>query len=84
MPGKIIIMLLATMLLLNACNSNKNSENTQEVTSSDISTDTAVSIPFQEATNYFVKNTYEDSVFHSMKISSQEVFDSFWNGSFHG
>ena len=76
MTRKILIMLLATMLLLDACNSNKNSENTQEVALSDISTDTAVNIPFQEATNYFVKNTYEDSAFHSMMISSQEVFDS--------
>ncbi|MGN6438806.1 MAG: hypothetical protein ACTHMM_19840 [Agriterribacter sp.] len=68
---------MMAMLLFFACNSNK----TTETAGQDAATGTApapeeINVPFTEARNYFVKNTYGDDAPSTVKITSQADFDT--------
>lgn len=64
--------LLLAATLLGACHSTPESgQNTPPAASAA----TGASVPFTEARNYFVSNTYPDQALHSVTITSQAEFD---------
>lgn len=54
--------------MMNACNSSKNSTETENPKE--------VDMPFVTAKNYFVKNTFQDGSLSTLKLSNQADFDS--------
>lgn len=85
MSKKIWIYLFAFLLLLQACNSQNNSENIEPTPSSEDTLVVATEIPFTLAKNYFVKNTYGDAPLHALLFNTQADFDSiFGMASFMG
>jgi hypothetical protein len=59
-----------------SCNDNKQSPNHNNDTKTTQESKVENDIPFNEAKNYFVKNTYKDSVLHTNILKSQVDFDN--------
>ncbi|MGN6493181.1 MAG: hypothetical protein ACTHLE_14370 [Agriterribacter sp.] len=65
------------MLLFSACNSSETAETTRQGSAAETTLPAEESsVPFIEARNYFVKNTYGDEAPSTIKITSQAAFDS--------
>ena len=67
------VILIATIF---SCNHNKQSPKHNNDTKTTQESKVENDIPFNEAKNYFVKNTYKDSVLHTIILKSQVDFDN--------
>ena len=74
MTRTIIGIAVTAILLASSCSNNKKSEDNKESGSATVTTE-RTNIPFTEAKNYFVKNTYQDAELADPKITSQADFD---------
>lgn len=73
---KVLILSAFSTLLLHACtqHSSSNEANQEKDTTEAVSTETTV--PYTEAKNYFVKNTFPDGELTSAKFDTQTTFDA--------
>lgn len=73
---KTLFLLVSSVLFLSACTS-KSIEKSEEK-SQQIAEKRSTEVPFIEAKNYFVANTYKDEALPNPKITSQEEFNKYF------
>lgn len=72
MKIKILAIAICSILVVSACSSDKKAGTPAAPESKSSETD----VPFSEAKNYFVKNTFRDGDLANPKIASQADFDN--------
>ena len=75
MTKRTLIFTIISTLSFIACNSTKNERNTKQESKTETVKSVETDVPFTEAKNYFVKNTYKDGELSNPKISTQADFD---------
>ncbi|ALU27680.1 hypothetical protein HX045_16475 [Myroides odoratimimus] len=71
-----ILMLLLGTILLGSCNTAKKESTENEIELSD--TDKQQEVKYELAKGYFVKNTVENDKVESLRITSQDHFESYF------
>lgn len=72
MKRTILTIALISCLAVVSCNTKSEKKTTETVAPADVATD----VPYTEAKNYFVKNTFKEGQLSNPKISSQQQFDA--------
>ena len=66
---------MAISLLASACNGDRKTSDDSQSKTNEVSIPKDAEISFVEAKNYFVKNTYKDTLIHAKVIKDQKEFD---------
>lgn len=75
MTKTILPLTITVLLFFNACSSSKTTDEKKQESLSQTMKSTESDVPFLEAKNYFVNNTYEDGGLSNPKITTQADFD---------